>query len=79
MSDGADFLKYVTERVVTYWETPKAPEERRERRMRREPWVTRWFGQLLPVGIGIWLNSRKGEREEAAESPGISQSPADYA
>lgn len=59
MSDGADYLKYVTERVVSYWETPKTPEIRRERRQKREPWVSRWFGQLLPVGLGIWWNGRK--------------------
>lgn len=59
MGDGADYLKYVTERVVSYWETQEAPELRRERREKREPWTTRWFGQLLPVGIGMWLQDRR--------------------
>jgi hypothetical protein len=78
MSDGSDYLKYVTQRVVTYWETPKAPEYRRERRQRREPWVTRLFGQLLPIGIRVWLNGRKTEadRHEVAEL--ADPSAADY-
>lgn len=61
MSDGADYLKYVTQRVVSYWETPKTPELRRERRQKREPWWVRWFGQLLPVGIVIWWKNRKSD------------------
>jgi hypothetical protein len=61
MSDGSEYVKYVTQRVVSYWETPKAPEYRRERRQRREPWVTRWFGQLLPMGIRVWLSGRKSD------------------
>ncbi len=60
MGDMAEYVKYVTERVVTHWEKPKEPPEaRRERRRRREPWMLRWFGQLLPVGIVIWWNGRR--------------------
>jgi hypothetical protein len=74
MSDGSDYLKYVTQRVVTYWETPKAPEYRRERRQRREPWVTRWFGQLLPMGIlVIWNGRAKRAEDPVVELPGLSE------
>lgn len=62
MGDGAEYLKYVTERVIAYWQQPQAaPEVRRERRNRREPWVSRWFGQLLPVGIAVWWRQRAAE------------------
>lgn len=57
--DGSEYFKYVTARVVHYWESPRGPEIRRERRRKREPWMTRWFGQLLPIGLRIWWNRRK--------------------
>jgi hypothetical protein len=78
MSDGAEYLKYVTERVVSYWETPKAPESRRERRRKREPWVTRWFGQILPAGIGIWWSSRKSAGGFTSAEPHGAERQADY-
>ncbi|MFC5704010.1 YqzE family protein [Cohnella faecalis] len=59
MSDGSDLLKYVTQRVVTYMDTPAEGQSRKERRKRKEPWATRWFGQLLPLGISLWWNGRK--------------------
>jgi hypothetical protein len=65
MSDSADYIKLVTERVVRYWDTPKAPEHRRDHRQSREPWQTRWFGQLLPAAFGIWKSQR---RERAAQA-----------
>ncbi|TJY41345.1 YqzE family protein [Cohnella pontilimi] len=77
MSDGSEYIKYVTKRVVTYWETPKAPEQRRLVRQRREPWVTRWFGQLLPIGIRVWLSGRKSDsvRSEVME---LTEGAPDY-
>jgi hypothetical protein len=78
MSDGSDYLRYVTQRVVTYWETPKAPEYRRERRQHREPWVTLWFGQLLPIGIRVWLNGRKTETGQPEVTELAEPTTADY-
>lgn len=80
MKDGAEFLKYVTERVVSRWETAGTPEDRRTRRQRREPWVTRWFGQLLPVGIGIWWSRRKAVVRflQAKQSGSRTDRQADY-
>lgn len=75
MSDGAEYLKYVTERVVSYWEKPHTPEARRERRQKREPWMVRWFGQLLPIGLGIWWSRRKtrSERQDFGDSARLSE------
>ncbi len=79
MSDGADYVKYVTERMIRYWEEPEAREQRRERKLKREPWVIRWFGQLLPLGIGIWWSERKSaEDSKQGESLPGSPQPADY-
>ena len=66
MGDLADYVKYVTERVVTNWEKPQEPPEvRRERRRKREPWAIRWFGHLLPVGIVVWWNLRRSAARTA--------------
>ncbi|MBW5445143.1 YqzE family protein [Cohnella sp. CFH 77786] len=80
MSDGAEYLKYVTERIVSYWEAPPSPEARRERRLKREPWAFRWFGQLLPAGIGIWWRSRRQHagRTDTAETLSYGEGQADY-
>jgi hypothetical protein len=60
MKDSVDYLKYVTEKMLAHWEQrARHPEARLERRRKREPWVTRWFGQLLPLGVVLWLHHRK--------------------
>lgn len=62
MADGGDYLKYMTERFVTYLDTPK--EQRKQSRSSakatREPWLTRWFG-WGPIGILMWWRGR-GQR-----------------
>ncbi|MCZ8514366.1 YqzE family protein [Paenibacillus filicis] len=54
-ASGEDLVKYVTERVVEYMETPKAVRKqvRRDRRIMREPWQTRWFG-MVPLALRMW-------------------------
>lgn len=60
LGDMADYVKFVTERVANRLDQPQeSPEVRRERRRKREPWMLRWFGHLLPVGIVIWWNGRR--------------------
>ena len=76
MGDMADYVKYVTERVVTRLEKPQeAPEARRERRRKREPWMLRWFGHLLPVGIFVWWRGRRlaARRTEPSDSAFLAQ------
>lgn len=62
MAKGEDLIKYITQRVVTYMETPK--EARMEHRVKqsREPWQYRWFG-MLPLAIQLWLE-KPGEDEK---------------
>ncbi|NGM84471.1 YqzE family protein [Paenibacillus sp. 7124] len=55
-SDGEDLVKYITEKVVVYMESPR--ESRGRSRAGKQPWSQRWFG-MLPVGLSIWRSSRK--------------------
>lgn len=69
MKDAADYIKYVTEKIVMRWEkAPETPEMRQKRRMKREPWVTRWFGQLLPFGVEIWRRQRRQKVEASRQA-----------
>lgn len=43
-----DFVKYLTEKLVRFIDTPK--EKRREERPNRERWSHRWFG-MIPFSI----------------------------
>ncbi|MGZ9585991.1 YqzE family protein [Paenibacillus marinisediminis] len=44
-----DLIKYITEQVVTYMETPK--EARKEQKVRKkEQWSVRWFG-VMPLSM----------------------------
>ncbi|MCE5173536.1 YqzE family protein [Paenibacillus profundus] len=57
MAKGEDLIKFITQRVVTYIDTPV--EARRERKMERknrvkEPWGTKWFG-MMPLGMKMWV------------------------
>lgn len=56
---GEDLIKYITQRVVTYMDTPV--EARRERQLERknrvkEPWQTKWFG-MVPFGVKMWAGN----------------------
>lgn len=52
MAKGDELVKYITERVVNYVETPK--EIRKEQRTRyKEPWSRKMFG-MIPVSISLW-------------------------
>lgn len=50
MASSNDLIKYITERVVTYMDTPKA--ERKQVR-KKEPWTVRWFG-MIPFSVSLW-------------------------
>lgn len=50
MASGDELVKYITERVVTYIETPK--EERRRNSRPKEPWAEKWFG-MIPLGLTL--------------------------
>ncbi|MEK0315763.1 YqzE family protein [Cohnella sp. 56] len=65
MSDTTDYIKFVADRTVAYLSLP-AEERRQRRHRRREPWIVRWFGLLLPLGIRIWWSGRKKNEKPAA-------------
>ncbi|SER16500.1 YqzE-like protein [Gracilibacillus ureilyticus] len=56
-----DYVKYVTQRIVKYMDTPK--HERRRDRSDREKDVqfysNRWFG-VLPFAVRLFWQKRKG-------------------
>jgi hypothetical protein len=57
MAKSDELIKYITERVVTYIDTPR--EERRRYRedvkIKRGRWEVRWFG-MLPLAVSMWMN-----------------------
>lgn len=62
MAKGDELVKYITERVVDYVETPR--EVRRERSRAREPWGNRWFG-MIPFAISLWMKQLPRKRGKA--------------
>lgn len=65
MAKGDELVKYITQQVVTYMDTPKdvRRKQRQEKRTSRQeaPWVSRWFG-VLPISLRLWFRSRKNSR-----------------
>ncbi|WMT39355.1 YqzE family protein [Paenibacillus sp. D2_2] len=47
-----ELVRYITERVVDYVETPK--EVRRERSHSKPSWAQTWFG-MIPFSISLWF------------------------
>ncbi|WCN38881.1 YqzE family protein [Aneurinibacillus uraniidurans] len=52
-----EYVRYLTQRFVTYVETPKQERPKRV----REPWSYRWFG-LLPLALGMLFHRRPKRR-----------------
>lgn len=71
MAKGDELVKYITEKVVDFVETPR--EVRRERSKPKEPWTRRWFG-MIPFSVSLWAGQlpvkRKKEREHSRSSEG---------
>lgn len=61
---GDELVKYITERVVDYVETPK--EVRRERSRGKQSWSQTWFG-MIPFSISLWLRQMPFDRIRAGE------------
>ncbi|PZD96039.1 YqzE family protein [Paenibacillus sambharensis] len=73
MKDGAEYVKYVTARLVRYIDTPT--EQRRQNRIdakkRKEPWLVKWFG-WAPYSILLWYRSVKSKvRPRAGVKPDL--------
>jgi len=54
-----DYLKFVTEEVVKYIDTPKdkRKEQRKRRKNERAPFLSRWFG-IIPFAIAMSMKKR---------------------
>jgi hypothetical protein len=66
MAKGDELVKYITQRVVTYIDTPKEQRPSREELKQRpkEPWSVRWFG-LLPMAIHIWVSQWRRRKNKS--------------
>lgn len=58
MANSNDLIKYITERVVTYIDTPK---EVRKKGRNKEPWSVRWFG-MIPFSVSLWKDDLVSKR-----------------
>lgn len=61
--DGSEYLKYMTERVVSYMERSEDEESKAARKLGKEPWLSRWFG-IAPLGIRVWWASRADKKSK---------------
>ncbi|MFD0588128.1 YqzE family protein [Paenibacillus sp. GCM10027627] len=59
MAGGNDLVKYMTEQLVQYMETPSEirKKARTSAKAAREPWLTRWFG-WGPASFLMWWRGR---------------------
>lgn len=59
MAKSDEYVKFMAEKFIAYVETPR--EERKQThasaKLRREPWLTRWFG-WGPMSIMLWWRGR---------------------
>lgn len=65
MADGDKLVRYITQQVVSFLDTPRASraESRRRNKGSREQWASRWFG-LIPFALSFWYkNVRKKRRK----------------
>ncbi|WP_309123309.1 YqzE family protein [Paenibacillus sp.] len=60
MAKGEEIVKYVTQKVVQYIDTPsdRRKRERELRRRKNEPWTTRWFG-MIPMSVSMLFGRGK--------------------
>lgn len=61
MAKSDELVKYITQRVVRYIDTPK--DERKGRAKAKEPWAMKWFG-MIPYAFSLWV----GKKEKSTDS-----------
>lgn len=65
MSIMKDLSKMTAEKIIYTLETPREVrrQRRQERREQREPWMTKYFGMVVPLAVQLWRakTSRKQE------------------
>lgn len=68
MGDELKLVKYITEQVVTYIETPR--EERHT--TVKEPWTTKWFG-MIPIGLSLWRTNARTAIEDSWQEESLEE------
>ncbi|QAY65333.1 YqzE family protein [Paenibacillus protaetiae] len=55
MAGENEYIKYLTQRFVTYMDTPRVERKQTkvQEKAEREHWVTRWFG-VGAYGVVLW-------------------------
>ncbi len=61
MADRDDLIKYITQRVVTYIDTPKEQRKQLRSNVPKESWSYRWFG-MLGMSLEMWLSRRRNHK-----------------
>jgi hypothetical protein len=61
VASGDELVKYITERFVSFMETPK--EERRRKNQLKEPWSEKWFG-MIPLGLTLMKRQTGKEKQK---------------
>lgn len=66
MADGDKLIRYITQQVVSFLETPRTSrvESRNRKKSNRELWALRWFG-LVPFALSFWYKNVKRKRRKA--------------
>ncbi|MEX2415479.1 MAG: YqzE family protein [Paenibacillaceae bacterium] len=66
MADGDKLVRYITQQVVSFLETPRTTrvESRKRDKSSREQWAFRWFG-LVPFALSFWYKKVKKKRRRA--------------
>ncbi|AJS59398.1 YqzE family protein [Paenibacillus sp. IHBB 10380] len=71
MADEFKLVKYITEQVVMYMETPK--QERKRETVVKETWSTKWFG-MIPISLALLRDKSPNESEREQQQDGKSLS-----
>lgn len=55
-----DYVKFVTEQIVKYIDTPKEVRVQRkaERKNAKTPFLTKWFG-ILPMSLSMLMKKKR--------------------
>ncbi|MEO2204208.1 YqzE family protein [Paenibacillus pabuli] len=64
MAKSDELVKYITQRVVHFMDTPK--EERKGRSKVKEPWAMKWFG-MLPFAVSLWVGKKEKDLNPRGE------------
>jgi len=69
MADRDELIKLVTQKVVTFMETPleQRKQDRQAAKAAREPWLTKWFG-VAPIGIALWWRRKRDKYTKKEEA-----------